>query len=111
MWNDNSFIGVLAGRGAITANCRASSTDVSYFVINNTTMDVAAPIDPEGVHLGRALGEYARVCFQDTSMTSIIVPEGWLGLSSSLFTDHITYQEYGNTGAGAGAPELAIYLF
>jgi pectinesterase len=104
MWIDSSDLRVTAGGGAITANGRASSSDVSYYVINKSSVSAAqgASVSSGSVYLGRPWSEYARVCFQNTALISIIASAGrevWS--SSSPNTAYVTFQEYGNTGSGA----------
>lgn len=104
MWIDSSDIRVTAPGGAITANGRISSSDVSYYVISKSSVSAAqdASVGPQSVYLGRPWEDYARVCFQDTVLSSIIAPAGWeVWNSSSPNTAHVTFQEYENTGSGA----------
>lgn len=101
-WFDQCSIRVLsASLGYITASGRPSSSDPSYYVIDNSTV-AAAPDNnvPSGpYYLGRPWADYARVVFQDTSMTSVINAAGWHVWSSSTpNTDHVLFGEYGNTG-------------
>lgn len=108
IWVTNSDIRVSAGGGCITANGRSSSSDVSYYVINECTVAAAsgASVSSGSVYLGRPWSEYARVCFQETSLSSIVNTALWTEWSSSEpNTEDVTYQEYDNSGAGAdGTP-------
>ncbi len=111
MWIDSSDIRVTAGGGAITANGRASSSDVSYYVINKSSVSAAqgTSVSSGSVYLGRPWSEYARVCFQDTVLSSIIAPAGWEIWSPSLpNTGYVTFQEYGNTGSGASGTRASF---
>jgi pectinesterase len=111
MWIDSSDIRVTAGGGAITANGRPSSSDVSYYVINKSSVSAAqgASVSSGSVYLGRPWSEYARVCFQDTVMSSIIAPAGWeIWSSSSPNTADVTFEEYGNTGSGASGTRASF---
>jgi pectinesterase len=98
MWIDCSDIRVTAGSEAITANGRPSNSDVSYYVINKSSVSAAqgASVSSGSVYLGRPWSEYARVCFQDTVLSSIIAPAGWevwSSSSSSPNTADVTFQE------------------
>lgn len=54
---------------------------------------------------GRPWSQYARVCFQKTSMTDVINHLGWTEWSTSTpNTENVTFVEYGNTGAGSKGP-------
>ncbi|RMZ28394.1 hypothetical protein D0859_07518 [Hortaea werneckii] len=103
-WFDGCDIRVLeASLGFITASGR-SSNDTSYYVINNSTVAAADGADvPSGAYyLGRPWREYARVVFQGTSLSEVINPAGWSVWSSTdPQTDHVTFAEYKNSGAGS----------
>ncbi|KAF4631932.1 hypothetical protein G7Y89_g6194 [Cudoniella acicularis] len=110
VWIDSSDIRV-SGVGAITANGRASSTDVSYYVINKSsvagTSGTAAGTGTN--YLGRPWSEYARVCFQNTVLSDIINGAGWEVWSTTTSnTEDVTFQEYGNTGAGASGTRASF---
>jgi len=111
IWIDSSDIRVSAGGGAITANGRASSSDVSYYVINKSSV-AASGSSTAGtgtVYLGRPWSEYARVDFQNTVLSAIINSAGWEVWSSSLpNTADVTFQEYGNTGTGASGTRASF---
>ncbi|ORY68578.1 putative pectin methylesterase [Pseudomassariella vexata] len=109
-WITGSTIAATAA-GDITANGRSSSTDVSYYVINDSTIGATsgATLTAGTVYLGRPWSEYARVCFQDCSLSSIINSAGWSVWSSSdPNTDDVTFQEYGNTGTGASGTRASF---
>jgi len=110
-WIDGSDIRVSAGGGAITANGRASSTDVSYYVINKSSVSgtTSSTAGSGTVYLGRPWSEYARVDFQNTVLGSIINSAGWEVWSSSTpNTEDVTFQEYGNTGTGASGTRASF---
>lgn len=93
-WIDSTDIRV-SGSGAITANGRSSSSDVSYYVINESSVDTAqgASVSSGSVYLGRPWSEYARVCFQNTVLSGIINSAGWEQWSSSSpNTADVTFQ-------------------
>jgi pectinesterase len=111
IWIDSTDIRVSAGGGAITANGRASSSDVSYYVINKSSVSTStsSSAGTGTVYLGRPWSEYARVCFQNTVLGSIINSAGWEVWSSSTpNTEDVTFQEYGNTGAGASGTRASF---
>lgn len=111
IWIDSSDIRVSAGGGAITANGRSSSSDVSYYVINKSSV-AASQSSTAGtgtVYLGRPWSEYARVDFQNTVLSGIINSAGWEEWSSSTpNTEDVTFEEYGNTGAGASGTRASF---
>jgi len=110
IWIDSSDIRV-SGNGAITANGRASSTDVSYYVINKSSVDYAGTTTATagGCYLGRPWSEYARVDFQNTVLGAAINSAGWEEWSSSEpNTADVTFQEYGNTGTGASGTRASF---
>ncbi|GMF69521.1 unnamed protein product [Aspergillus oryzae] len=126
-WFQDCDIRVLKGpsSGYITANGRSSETDTSYYVIHKSSVAAADGNDvPSGTyylgtsysyrsctHLscliticvtGRPWSQYARVLFQETSMTDVINSAGWSVWSTTQAnTENVTFAEYGNTGAGA----------
>lgn len=110
-WIDSSDIRVSAGGGAITANGRASSSDVSYYVINKSSVSTSTSSTAGSgtVYLGRPWSQYARVCFQNTVLGAIINSAGWEQWSSSTpNTAAVTFQEYGNTGTGASGTRASF---
>ncbi|CAK7231788.1 hypothetical protein SBRCBS47491_008048 [Sporothrix bragantina] len=111
IWITKSEIAVTAGGGCITANGRSSATDVSYYVIDQSTVSAAsgASVAADSVYLGRPWSEYARVCFQETSLSSIINPAGWTQWSTSEpNTEDVTFEEYDNTGTGASGTRASF---
>ncbi|KAF2228754.1 carbohydrate esterase family 8 protein, partial [Viridothelium virens] len=82
---------------------RASASDASYYVINNSTIAGTTSSVAAGSHyLGRPWGDYARVAVQHTSMTNVINSAGWSQWQSSdPRTDHVSFGEYENSGAGS----------
>jgi pectinesterase len=103
IWIDKTTIAVSAPKGAITANGRASSGDVSYYVINKSTVSgTFSSVTSGSVYLGRPWTQYARVCFQNTNLGAIINTAGWeVWSTSDARTSNVLFEEYGNTGAGA----------
>jgi pectinesterase len=111
IWIDSSDIRVSAGGGAITANGRSSSSDVSYYVINKSSVSTSggSSAGTGTVYLGRPWSQYARVCFQKTVLGAIINGAGWEVWSTSTpNTADVTFQEYGNTGTGASGTRASF---
>ncbi|KAH8666848.1 family 8 carbohydrate esterase [Xylariales sp. PMI_506] len=104
-WFENCDIRVLdASIGYVTANGRDSSSGESYYVFNNC--DVAAAsgesVTAGAFYLGRPWGAYARVVFQDSTLSEVINSAGWAEWSSSdPNTSDVTFGEYDNSGDGA----------
>ncbi|KAK0102395.1 hypothetical protein ONS95_006015 [Cadophora gregata] len=109
-WITRSDIRVSAA-GAVTASGRASSSDPSYYVINKSTIDKSASstAGTGTVYLGRPWREYARVVVQNTVLGSIINGAGWkVWNTDDPRTGSVTFQEYGNTGAGASGTRASF---
>jgi pectinesterase len=88
----------------ITANGRGSSSNPSYYVFNSCDVAAAAGNSvPNGAfYLGRPWGQYARVVFQETTMSAVINAAGWsVWNKDDTRTAHVSYGEYQNKGAGA----------
>lgn len=103
VWIDSTTIGVSASNACITANGRNSSTDVSYYVINKSTVSgTSSAVPSNSVYLGRPWGSYARVCFKNTDLGAIVNSAGWKVWSTTdSRTGNVLFEEYGNTGTGA----------
>lgn len=101
-WITNSKIASI-GAGAITASGRASSSDTSYYVITDSTIEAGSTAPAAGtVYLGRPWGAYARVAFQRCSLSNIINSAGWeVWSTSDTRTQDVSFEEYSNTGDGA----------
>ncbi len=109
-WIDSSDIRVSAG-GTITASGRPSSSDVSYYVINKSSISASggSSAGSGSVYLGRPWGQYARVCFQNTAMSSVINSAGWsIWNPGDPRTSGVSFQEYGNTGSGASGSRASF---
>ena len=93
------------------ANGRDSSSNPSYYVFNNCDI-AAAPGSsvPNGAfYLGRPWRNYSRVVFQRTSMSAVINPAGWsVWNKNASQTEHVSYTEYANTGAGASGSRASF---
>ncbi|KFY31485.1 hypothetical protein V493_01066 [Pseudogymnoascus sp. VKM F-4281 (FW-2241)] len=101
-WIDGTDIRV-NGPGYITASGRDSDDD-SYYVINNSNVaaDASTTAGDGDVFLGRPWREFARVCFQNTELSSLINAAGWkVWNEGDERTANVVFQEFGNTGPGA----------
>ena len=111
-WFDQCDIRVLAtSYGTITASGRASSSSSSYYVINNSTVAAYTgnTVTSGAYYLGRPWEQYARVVFQDTSMTNVINALGWhVWSTSEPNTADVVFEEVGNTGAGASGTRASF---
>ena len=131
-WFDQCDIGVLArSQGTITGTSQMSplsiragspntivaasgrsSDDAYYYVINNSTVAAAsgASVTSGAYYLGRPWRDYARVIFQDSSLSDVINAAGWEEWSSSdPRTDNVEFGEYGNTGDGSDTSDRASF--
>lgn len=111
-WFDGVDIRVLAAStGYITANGRDSSSNPSYYVINKSTVAAASGNTvPAGAYfLGRPWRAYARVVFQNTSLSAVIKPVGWSVWSTAdTRTSNVFFKEYANTGTGASGDRASF---
>lgn len=110
-WFEKCTIGVLpASIGYVTASGRSSDTS-SYYVFNKATI-AAAPgktVTSGAYYLGRPWGDYARVAFQSSSLSSVINGAGWhIWNTGDERTDHVSFGEYGNVGAGASGTRASF---
>ncbi|KAH7025592.1 carbohydrate esterase family 8 protein [Macrophomina phaseolina] len=112
-WFENCDLRIAsASLGYVTANGRDSSSNPSYYVINNSTVAAAdgATVKSGGIYLGRPWRNYARVVFQETSLSNIINSAGWVQWGSSdPRTDNVNFAEYKNSGAGASTSGRASF--
>ncbi|RPA88009.1 pectin methylesterase [Ascobolus immersus RN42] len=105
----------IKGAGYITANGRDSEANTSYYIINNSNVAVASghSVAKGSVYLGRPWRNWSRVVFQNTVLSDVINPAGWIQWSSSTpNTDKVYYREFCNSGAGASGTraKFAGYL-
>jgi pectinesterase len=110
-WFDGVDIRVVNGGYYVTANGRDSSSNPSYYVINKSTVAAASgqSVAAGSYYLGRPWRNYARVVFQNTSLSNVINAAGWhVWGSDQPNTDHVEYGEYGNTGAGASGTRASF---
>ena len=92
-----------ASLGYITASGRASS-EAGYYVLDHCS--IAAKSGATGAkgayYLGRPWGAYARVAVQSSTISEVINAAGWhIWNTGDERTDHVTFGEISNTGAGA----------
>lgn len=103
IWVTNTVIAT-TGSGYITASGRSSS-DSNYYVFDRCTVQGSG-----SSYLGRPWRNYARVIFQNSSIGSNVRKEGWsVWTSSDPRTDHVTFSEYNNSGAGAWSSSRAKF--
>lgn len=110
-WFDSVDIKLVeGGTGYITANGRDSADNPSYYVINKSTVDSAEgnSVESGAFYLGRPWRPYARVVFQETSLSDAINSEGWSPWNDDEDTDNIFYGEYENTGDGAEGTRIGF---
>ncbi|EOA92247.1 hypothetical protein ACJQWK_03165 [Exserohilum turcicum] len=86
--------------GFITANGRASADGPSFYVFNQVS--VTGTSGPGSTVLGRPWRPYSRVMFQNSYLGDVVKPTGWEKWDSVQSLDNIAYQEYKNSGPGAG---------
>ncbi|ESZ93063.1 pectin methyl esterase [Sclerotinia borealis F-4128] len=105
-WFEGNDIRTIAA-GSITASGRSSSSNPSWYVINNSNVQNSnSSVTTYNNYLGRPWEDYARVVFQNTYLGNNIKAAGWSVWSKSTAnTDHVTFEEYGNTGPGSIASE------
>ncbi|XP_022719776.1 putative pectinesterase 52 [Durio zibethinus] len=83
-------------QGYITAQGRESSEDPSGFVFKRGKI-----FGTMQAYLGRAYRPYSRVIFQDTTMNSVVVPEGWYAWNYAGKEENFTYAEVNCKGPGS----------
>lgn len=107
VWIDSSTIESVAG-GTITASGRASDND-SWYVLNKCTVLGSSSVSEGTVYLGRPWEAYARVVFQESSLSDVINSAGWEEWSSSEpNTSDVYLAEYDNSGDGASGTRASF---
>jgi len=100
----------VAGAGWVTASGRNSSTDPSFYVIDQSNVFQSVNANSSTSltgksFLGRPWGEFARVAFTSTSMSDIINTAGWaIWATATPNTVNSTFLEFNNTGTGSVGP-------
>ncbi|KAL3507339.1 hypothetical protein ACH5RR_032721 [Cinchona calisaya] len=89
--------GALGGlTGFVTAQARADPSDPSGFIFKDCNI-----IGDGKTYLGRPWRDYARVIFYNTSMSNVVVPEGWNSWSYAGHEYQLTFSEHDCHGIGA----------
>ncbi|XP_072996791.1 probable pectinesterase 29 [Typha latifolia] len=83
-------------QGWLTAHAKDKPDSKTGFVFK-----YCAVIGAGKVYLGRAWNEYSTVMFYRTSMTDIIVPEGWDAWNAKAQESLVTYAEHDCVGPGS----------
>ncbi|CZT41610.1 related to pectinesterase precursor [Rhynchosporium secalis] len=99
------------GVGAVTASGRLSGSDVSYYVIDKSSIEKTpnSSVPPGTVHLGRPWSQWGRVLVQNTVLGSIVNSAGWsVWHQGEPRTSAVTFLEYGNSGPGAAGPRASF---
>ncbi|EFQ35626.1 pectinesterase [Colletotrichum graminicola] len=87
------------GKGYITANGRDTADNPSFYVFNKA--NVTGTSGPASVTLGRPWRPFSRVVFQNSALSDVVKPVGWVAWNDSSRTDNVYYKEYENTGPGS----------
>ncbi|KAH9846844.1 pectin lyase-like protein [Lenzites betulinus] len=102
VWITRSVINTI-GSGYITASGRATN-DGLWYVIDSSTVQGTGT-----AYLGRPWRDYARVVFQNSKLGANVPAAGWsIWETGTPQTDHVTFAEYGNTGAGAAGTRASF---
>ncbi|CZT43998.1 related to pectinesterase precursor [Rhynchosporium secalis] len=90
-------------RGYITASGRANSSNPSWYVINQSTVDKRDHNVSDGsAFLGRPWKAYARAVFQNTHLGSNVNASGWSQWNATLPNTEFSFlAEFNNSGPGA----------
>ncbi|KKY37851.1 putative carbohydrate esterase family 8 protein [Diaporthe ampelina] len=110
-WITNSTV-ASNGYGWVTASGRVDDDDPSWYVITDSVVTAAegAEVEDGSVFLGRPWRNYARVTFQRCEMGSHINETGWSEWTEDEpQTDHVTFEEWDNSGAGSDTSDRAGY--
>ncbi|KAK2034794.1 pectinesterase [Colletotrichum zoysiae] len=87
------------GKGYITANGRDTADNPSFYVFNKA--NVTGTSGPASVTLGRPWRPFSRVVFQNSALSDVVKPVGWVPWNASSSTENVYYKEYENTGPGS----------
>ncbi|KAF1354022.1 pectin lyase fold/virulence factor [Delphinella strobiligena] len=95
-------IGAKKGKSAMTAQSRASLSDIGGYIFDQCLFTTAADATvslTNKVYLVRPYSEYALVVVKNSYIDSVINPSGWKVWSTTdPRTDYITFAEYNNSG-------------
>ncbi|KAA1110133.1 hypothetical protein PGT21_011669 [Puccinia graminis f. sp. tritici] len=106
-WFEQVTIPILKGsKEPITASGRHSNDTAGFYVLNNATVYSAGAL-PGTAYLGRPWRGGAKVAYQNSYLSDVINPDGWLAWSpADPRTESVQYQEFGNFGPGAQGKRL-----
>ncbi|OAY48896.1 hypothetical protein MANES_05G013700v8 [Manihot esculenta] len=90
---------------SITAQKKAEPEDPSGFVFKNCEITGTGK-----AHLGRAWGPYSTVIIYNSTISDIILPQGWNAWHFVGHEENFTYVEANNTGAGADTSRRVPWL-
>lgn len=110
-WITNSTI-ASNGYGWVTASGRVDDNDPSWYVITDSVVTTAEGFEVEdgSVFFGRPWRNYARVTFQRCEVGSHINQTGWAEWTETEpQTDHVTFEEWDNSGAGSDTSDRVSY--
>lgn len=110
-WITNSTI-ASNGYGWVTASGRVDDNDPSWYVITDSVVTTAEGFEVEdgSVFFGRPWRNYARVTFQRCEVGSHINETGWAEWTETEpQTDHVTFEEWDNSGAGSETGDRVSY--
>ncbi|KAE9185668.1 hypothetical protein PF002_g26106 [Phytophthora fragariae] len=95
------------GPGYITANGRLNESNPSFYVLNNAR--VFGSSGNGTVYLGRPWRPYSRVVLQNSELSDVIHPDGWLQWHKDNNTANVYYKEFNNTGVGAATDKRVSF--
>ncbi|EGG11032.1 family 8 carbohydrate esterase, partial [Melampsora larici-populina 98AG31] len=113
-WFEQTTIGIKASNSkeTITASGRNYEESLGFFLFNQAKI-ISVGAKAKSAYLGRPWGIFARVGFQNSFMSDVINPVGWIGwnVPLDLRIDFIEFEEFNNTGPGSlGKRELSKSL-
>ncbi|KAE8968988.1 hypothetical protein PR001_g27632, partial [Phytophthora rubi] len=95
------------GPGYITANGRLNESNPSFYVLNNAR--VFGSSGNATVYLGRPWRPYSRVVWQNSELSDVIHPDGWLQWHKDNNTANVYYKEFNNRGPGAATDKRVSF--
>ncbi|KAJ4973555.1 hypothetical protein NE237_006729 [Protea cynaroides] len=91
--------------GYITAQGRTSPYDTDGFVFKNCAVSGNG-----AAYLGRAWRDYARVLFYNTSLSDVVIPQGWDAWGSDGHESNLTFDEIDCYGPGSNTSKRVSWL-
>ncbi|OAV94446.1 hypothetical protein PTTG_03074 [Puccinia triticina 1-1 BBBD Race 1] len=87
----------------ITAQRRSQGGNTMFVINKSKVLPSSQTTQPGSVYFGRPWSPYAAVVFQNSFLSNIVNPLGWIPWNegSEPRNEHVTYQEYGNYGPGS----------